>query len=136
MYIIIAGCGKLGSNLALKLSRDGHDVVIIDNDVKNFSQLENGFNGIVITGLPIDEDVLREANIEACDAIAAVTSDDNMNIMISQIAKQIYNVKTVLTRAYDPEREEVLLSMGYDVVCSTTLGVNAFSEKILAGNKI
>lgn len=130
MYIIIAGCGKLGSNLAKKLSEVGHDIVIIDRNEKSFDLLGNGFNCMAITGLPIDQDVLKEAGIENADALVAVTSDDNMNIMISQIAKQIYQVPTVITRSYDPQREEVLNAMGLDSICPTSLAVDCFFNSL------
>ena len=71
MYIIIAGCGKIGANLVKTLSNDGHDVVVIDPNEENFAQLENGTNCLTITGMPIDEDVLKSAGIERADALCA-----------------------------------------------------------------
>ena len=107
MYIIIAGCRKIGSNLALLLSEENHDVVVIDSDPNNFDLLGSGFNGVTIAGMPIDEDVLRNAGIENADAMAAVTNDDNMNVMVSEIARDLFHVPAVITRLYDPEREMV-----------------------------
>ena len=86
MYIIVAGCGKIGANLVKNLSNDGHDVVVIDPNEENFAQLENGTNCLTVTGMPIDEDVLKSAGIERADALLAVSSDDNVNIMTAQIA--------------------------------------------------
>lgn len=131
MYIIIAGCRKVGSGLALELSQENHDVVIIDSDPKNFEALGPGFNGLMITGMPIDEDVLRSAGIEQADALAAVTNDDNMNIMISQIAKDIFKVPNVITRVYDPRREEVFNKMGINIICPTSLAVEEIKELIV-----
>ena len=130
MYIIIAGCRKVGSNLALKLANENHDVVVIDSDAKNFECLGSGFNGMTITGMPIDEDVLRSAGIERADALAAVTNDDNMNVMVSQIAKEIFKVPIVITRVYDPAREKVFKDMGLDIICSTTLAVDEIKEHL------
>ena len=123
MYIIIAGCGKIGANLVKKLSNDGHDVVVIDPNKDNLAQLENGTNCLAILGMPIDEDVLRSAGIERADALCAVTSDDNVNIMTTQIAKQLYHVPHVVTRVYDPDKDEVLRHMGLCTVCPTMLTV-------------
>ncbi|MEA4974069.1 hypothetical protein SDC9_86001 [bioreactor metagenome] len=133
MYIIIAGCERVGSNLAKKLSEIGHNVVVIDREESNFAQLGNGYNCVALTGLPFDEDVLKEAGIENADALAAVTSDDNINIMVSQIARQLYHVPLVITRANDPQREEVLKVMGLNSICPTTLAVNSFFEKLTDG---
>ncbi len=123
MYIIVAGCGKIGANLVKSLSNDGHDVVVIDPNEENFAPLENGTNCLTITGMPIDEDVLKSAGIEHADALLAVTSDDNVNIMTAQIASQLYHVPHVVTRVYDPEKDKVLRQMGLTTVCPTMLTV-------------
>lgn len=123
MYIIVAGCGKIGANLVKRLSNDGHDVAVIDPSQENFAQLENGTNCLTVTGMPIDEDVLKSAGIERADALLAVTSDDNVNVMTAQIASQLYHVLHVVTRVYDPEKDEVLRQMGLTTVCPTMLTV-------------
>ena len=123
MYIIIAGCGKIGANLVKTLSNEGHDVVVIDPNEESFAQLENGTNCLTVTGMCIDEDVLKSAGIEHADALLAVTSDDNVNIMTAQIAKQLYHVPHVVTRIYDPDKDAVLRQMGLNTVCPTMLTV-------------
>lgn len=135
MYIIIAGCRKVGSNLALELSQDNHDVVVIDSDPDNFEPLGSGFNGIMITGMPIDEDILRSAGIERADALAAVTNDDNMNVMVSQMAKELFHVPLVITRVYDPQREIVMNKMGLNTVCATTLAVKTIKDMLIPPEK-
>ena len=125
MYIIIAGCGKIGANLVKTLSNEGHDVVVIDPNEENFAQLESGTTCLTITGMPIDEDVLKSAGIEHADALCAVTSDDNVNVMVAQIASQLYHVPHVVTRVYDPDKDEVLRQMGLITVCPTMLTVAA-----------
>jgi trk system potassium uptake protein TrkA len=133
MYIIIAGCGKVGASLVNKLSEEGHDVVVIDRDENNFSRLGRGSNCMTIIGIPIDEDVLKEAGIEKADALAAVTVDDNTNIMIAQIAQQLYHVPFVIMQTDDPEKQRALAAMGLRTVCSTTLTVEAFFTALKKG---
>lgn len=133
MYIIIAGCQKVGATLASTLSEENHDVVVIDSDPANFEPLGSGFNGVTIAGMPIDEDILRGAGIERTDALAAVTNDDNMNVMVSQIARELFNVPKVITRIYDPERETVFHQMGLNTVCPTTLVADRIRELLLPG---
>jgi trk system potassium uptake protein len=135
MYIIIAGCRKVGANLAWSLSRDNHDVVVIDSDPHNLEVLGSGFNGVTLLGMPIDEDVLRSAGIEQADALAAVTNEDNMNVMVSQIARELYRVPIVITRVYDPEREIILDKLGMMTVCPTTLAVDRIREMLMPGNR-
>lgn len=136
MYIIIAGCRKVGVSLALELSQENHDVVVIDSDPSHFDALGSGFNGVTITGLPIDEDVLRSAGVQQADALAAVTADDNMNIMVSQVAKEIFHVPVVITRMYDPAREIIMSKMGLQTICPTTLAVTKIKNQILGGDVV
>jgi trk system potassium uptake protein TrkA len=136
MYIIIAGCRKVGSNLALELSQENHDVVVIDSDPNNFEPLGSGFNGMMITGMPIDEDILRSAGIERADALAAVTNDDNMNVMVSQMARELFHVPLVITRVYDPEREIVMNKMGLKTICATTLAVETIKDMLIPPEKL
>jgi len=131
LYIIVVGCGKVGSTLANSLSDEGHDVVVIDNDSKNFERLGPDFNGIKLQGVVIDEDVLKKAGIDKADALAAVTPDDSTNIMTAQIAQEIYNVPTVLARIYDPAREDIFHSLGLETICPTKLAVEHIKAVLL-----
>jgi len=134
MYVIIIGCGKVGSRLAKALSDEGHDVVVVDSESDNFSYLESGFNGVTITGVPLDEDILIAAGIGSADVLAAVTPDDNMNATVSQIAKEIFNVPKVITRVHDPDRELAFQQLGLTTICPATLTVaqvkNILSHKL------
>ena len=64
MNILIVGCGKVGSQLSNVLSRMGHDVAVIDQNPAHFSSLADDFSGYNVTGVPIDQDVLRRGGIE------------------------------------------------------------------------
>ncbi len=126
MNILVIGCRTMGSPSGFRpSSREGHDVSVIDKDEQNFELLDNDFPGLTVTGLAIDTEVLRRAGIEVCDAVAAVSSDDNQNIMVSQIAKEVFKVPRVLTRIYDPQRTQVFTSFGLHTVCPTNLAVDA-----------
>jgi len=131
MNIIIIGCGKVGATLAHVLAGDGHDIVIVDNDRAAFKTLRPGFNGITVTGVPIDQDILKQAGIETADALAAVTPDDNINIMACQVAKEIFKVPRVIARIYNPEREHVFHEFGLDTICPTNLTVDVIRSKVL-----
>ncbi len=130
MNILVIGCGKVGSRLASLLSREGHDVSVIDRDARSFELLENDFSGFTIAGVPIDQDVLRRGGIESCDALAAVTQDDNVNIMVSQLAGEIFHVPIVLARIYDPKREGVFSHFGLRTICPTNMTVSAVKAAI------
>ena len=131
MHIIIVGCGRVGSQLAQILSAEGHNVVIIDKNTSSFKRLGPDFNGITITGVGFDPEILKRAGIERADALAAVTNGDNSNIMASQIAKKIYNVPRVITRIYDPLRADIYKRFGLDTIGTTTLVAQIFRSALL-----
>lgn len=136
MNILIVGCGKVGSQLANVLSKMGHDVSIVDPDEERFSNLSDEFAGYTVTGVPIDQDVLRKAGIEGCEALAAVSNDDNMNVMVCQIASEIFHVPKVLARIYDPARGDVFSHFGLHTVCPTNLSVDALYSMLTDGTEL
>ncbi len=129
MQIIVIGCGKVGSSLARELVNSGNDVVIIEND-KRLLQNAEDVDCMKINGVPIDKDILKSAGIAQADAVCAVTQDDNMNIMTSQVAKEIFNVKKVITRIFNPRSKVLFEEFGLDTICSTTLTVNAILRSL------
>lgn len=130
MYIVIVGCGRLGSNLAMEYSNEGHDVAIIDNMEGNLDRLGSGFNGRRIKGVEIDNYTLIEAGINNADIFLALTPDDNINIMASQIAKNIHGVKTVIARNSEPSREFMYNKLGIDCISAVKITSNEIKNKI------
>lgn len=135
MNILVVGCGKVGARLALQLDKEGHDISIVDREEHSFELLGSNFNGFKTCGIPIDQDVLRRAGISNCDAVAAVSSDDNINIMVSQLAREVFKVPNVLARIYDPKRENVFSHFGLYTVCPTNLTVAAVCSALIDRDK-
>ncbi len=123
MYIMIVGCGKVGSVLAKVLDKRGEEVSVIDRSEEDFDGLPSDFGGLSTVGVPIDQDVLKKAGIENCDVLVAITKEDNMNIMVAQVATEMFHVPKVLTRIYDPQKREIFSKMGLTTVCPTNLTV-------------
>jgi trk system potassium uptake protein TrkA len=123
MYAIIAGSGRLSSGLARALSMEGHDVVIVAEDIDH-ERLANEFDGVTVNGSPTDEEVLQKAGISKAQLVVAATADDNINVMVVQMAKEIYRVPLTLARISDPDRETFYRSLGLTTVCPTTTGIN------------
>jgi trk/ktr system potassium uptake protein len=132
--VVILGCGRVGATLASRLEQAGHDVVVIDASNESFQRLDPKFKGERIQGNGVDEEVLKRAGIESADAFAAVTNGDNRNIMASQIAKEIFNVKRVICRIYDPLRQKTYEELGLETICPTIIGANMFFDA-LTGTK-
>lgn len=136
MNILVIGCGKIGCRLASLLSDEGHDVSVVDSVEENFDLLDDNFSGFTTTGVPIDQDVLKRAGIENCDAVAAVSADDNVNIMVCQVAKEMFDIKNVLARIYDPKREDIFSHFDIHTVCPTNLTVAAIRNTLINNNKV
>ena len=131
MRVVILGCGRVGSTMALMLDSEGHEVSIIDVEPAAFRRLGESFGGRAISGIGISADVLREAGIESASAFLAVTNGDNTNIMAAQIAKVLFQVPRVMARIYDPLRAEVYREVGIETLCITTLGAGIFHDRLL-----
>ncbi|MBX6722143.1 MAG: TrkA family potassium uptake protein [Dactylosporangium sp.] len=118
MYIVIMGCGRVGSTLAVSLEARGHSVAVIDQNPDAFRRLGADFSGITVTGIGFDRGVLIEAGIERADAFAAVSSGDNSNIISARVARETFGVQRVVARIYDSKRAEVYERLGIPTVAT------------------
>lgn len=130
MKIVIMGCGRVGATLAGLLDAEGHSVTVLDLDSYSFRRLPSGFKGKALVGNGIDEDALKKAGIEQADAFYAITQGDNRNILASQIAKHIFNVKRVICRIYDPLRQELYESLGIESISPTIIFADMLKKKL------
>lgn len=129
-YIIIIGCGRLGSHLANLLSASKKSVVIIDKDEKSFNRLDSNFSGFTIEADAVELQILKDAKIDKADIVVAVTNDDNTNIMVSQIAKRIYNTPKVIARLIEPNKQKIYENLDIITICPTILSAKEFSKII------
>lgn len=130
MNILVIGCGMIGSSLAEELDKQGHDVSVIDQNPEKLETLSAEFSGFTTVGVPIDIDVLKRAGITTCDVLFAVTGQDDMNIMVSQLARQAFDVGRIYARVADIRKGEVFEKLGINVICPTKLTVNAACDAI------
>lgn len=131
--IIVVGCGRVGSRLALMLSNYENNVCVIDRDPRAFASLGRDFNGATFAGVGYDEDVLMKAGIDECDFLAAVTQSDNVNLMVVEIARRLYDVPHAVARLYNTGHERAYLQLGIDYVCGTALVAEEIFSKISSG---
>ena len=131
LKIVILGCGRVGSTIATMMDREGHDVTMIDQNPDSFRRLGKDYAGKKITGNGIDEDTLRRANVQDCDAFVAVTNGDNRNIMSAQMAKVRFDAKKVIARIYDPIRASAYANMEVETLCTTCVGAGLMHDMIL-----
>ncbi|MGO8685109.1 MAG: potassium channel family protein [Thermoleophilia bacterium] len=119
MYVVIAGCGRVGSSLALDLVAEGHDLAVIDENPDAFGLLGEDFPGQFVIGQAIDWEILRAAGIDHADSFVAATDGDNTNIIVAQIAKERFGVKCAVARVFDPARADLFAEAGIRTVCPT-----------------
>jgi len=130
MRIVIMGCGRVGAQIAGLMENEGHDITILDIDTYSFRRLPPDFKGTALLGNGIDEDVLKRAGIEEADVFVAMTQGDNRNVMAAQIAKHIFNVPRVISRIYDPLRQELYDTLGIEAFSPTTIFAELVRDKL------
>lgn len=131
MYVIILGCGRVGSELAKLLASEGHNVVVIDRNPASFDRLGRTFNGITLVGNGFDIESLKTAGVAQAHAFCAVTNGDNTNLVAAQVAKKIFNVPKVIVRVYDPSRANIYKALGLDVISGTILFAAMIRDKVV-----
>ncbi len=131
MYVIIVGCGRVGSELAKLLSNEGHDVVVIDKAQSSLDRLGETFNGVTLVGNGFDLNILRQAGIEKADSFCSVTNGDNTNLISAQVAKKIFKVPKVIARVYDPQRAHIYTALGLNILSGTILFAAMIRDKII-----
>lgn len=134
MKVIVMGCGRVGARVAAVLDNNGHDVTVIDTVSRSFRRLPTDFGGQTIIGTGIDEDILRQADIDNVNAFIAVTDGDNRNIMASQVAQKIFDVPEVVCRIYDPVRESTYRKLGLSTVCPTSIISAQILDHVMAAD--
>jgi trk system potassium uptake protein TrkA len=120
VHVIVVGCGRVGSGLALEIVRDGHSVSVIDKNPAAFKRLPAGWGGDDVVGACFDRDVLERAGAPKAGALAAVTNGDNSNILCARIARETFEIPAVVARIYDPRRAEIYQRLGIPTVATVT----------------
>jgi trk system potassium uptake protein TrkA len=120
MHVIVVGCGRVGSELAVRLDRDGHTVAIIDKNRRAFRRLPDDWPGRAVVGFGFDRDHLVQAGVAEAGAVAAVTSGDNSNILTARIARETFQISNVVARIYDPRRALIYQRLGIPTVATVT----------------
>src|SRR5436853_6454569 len=120
MYIIIAGAGKVGWNLARELMRESHELTRTESDTGRFGVVEEELEHAIQHGDASELWVLERAGIVRADMVVAVTGDDEDNMLISQVAKEKYLVEHTISRVNNPRNLEHFELLGVRPVVSAT----------------
>jgi trk system potassium uptake protein TrkA len=137
MFVVIVGCGRVGSSIAKKMLSEGHEVSVLDEDPEAIAQLEKGetqtwedLGGSFTVGTALEIDALLEAGIDRADAFVASTDGDNTNLVIAQVAQRRFDVDKVVVRVLDPARARWFEEQGLRTVCPTQIAINQLEEAV------
>lgn len=131
MHVVVVGCGRVGSGLAVSLTGEGHTVAIIDRNARAFRRLPLDWAGQKVLGSGFDRAHLDQAGAARADALAAVTSGDNSNILTVRIARETYGIAHVVARIYDPRRAEIYQRLGIPTVATVTWTIDQVRRRLL-----
>jgi trk system potassium uptake protein TrkA len=132
VHVVIVGCGRVGSELAIWLDEHGHSVSVVDRDKGALhKRLPEAFGGRSVVGYGYDRDALLEAGVERADAVVAVTSGDNSNIITARVARETYQVPYVVARIYDPRRAVIYQRLGIPTVATVSWTVDQIRRRLI-----
>jgi trk system potassium uptake protein len=130
MKVIVIGCGRVGSSIALQLDREGWDVVAVDEKEEALTRLGSHWSGGFIVGHGMDVDVLRQAGIDDADAVVVATNGDNTNLVIGQVAQKRFDIQCVVVRVLDPARADFYQELGLRTVCPTKTAIDVLTDAV------
>ena len=117
MRVLIFGCNRLSSSLVADLARDLNEITVLGSDRDSLESVATQSSvKVVLTAEPMMKDYLQEGGIDHADVFLAVSDDDHQNILVSQIAKHIFNVPKVVCHLDSPQLQVMYASLGLDVV--------------------
>lgn len=137
MFVLIVGCGRVGSGLARSMLAQGHTVSCLDRDPESHARLEleseltwEESGGSFTVGAALETRALEAAGIERADVFVAATNGDNTNIVISQIAERRYRVTNVIARILDPWRAKWYRERGLEIVSPTGIAIEMLEKRL------
>ena len=133
MHVVVVGCGRVGSELAGTLEKDGHSVAVVDKNKSAFRRLPHGFGGATVVGFGFDRDHLIEAGVERAGALAAVTNGDNSNILTARVAREHFGIERVVARIYDPRRALIYQRLGIPTVATVSWATDQVLRRLMPG---
>ena len=120
----MVGCGRVGSNVAIRLQSEGWEVTVVDEKEEALSRLGDAWTGGFVVGHGMDAKVLSEADMEGADAVVVATNGDNTNLVIAQVATRRFEVPMVVARILDPARADFYRAQGMNIVCPTQTAID------------
>ncbi|KKK46602.1 hypothetical protein LCGC14_3163600 [marine sediment metagenome] len=142
MFVLIIGSGRVGSAIAKRMAREGHEVSVLDESPEAHAMLDYGLEqtwedlgGRFAVGTALEVDALVEAGIEQADVLVCSTNGDNTNIVVAQIGQKRFKVPKVVVRVLDPHRAEWYRQQGLHTICPTQVAIEMLTEAVLGDSE-
>ncbi len=129
MKVVIVGCGRVGSAVAVQLAGEGWDVTCVDDDEGALARLGEWRGGFV-SGHGMDLEVLERAGVAGADAVVVATNGDNTNVVIGQVVQRRYTPGCVVVRVLDPRRAAFYAEHGLRTVCPTQTAIATLTDVV------
>ncbi len=120
MYVIVVGGGKVGYYLTKELLAAGHELVLLEKDRTRAKQIADEVGSIVLARDGCEGQHLAEAGANRAAIVAAVTGDDEDNLVVCQMAKHHFDVPRTIARVNNPRNEALFRHLGVDEIISPT----------------
>jgi len=120
MYIVVVGGGRIGYYLLKALLDEGHEVLLLEKDPTVCEVINEEMGSICFRGDGCEAATLEEVGTGRADMLAAVTGDDEDNLVACQVAKYKFNVPSTIARIRNPQNEFLFKKLGVDVTVSAT----------------
>jgi trk system potassium uptake protein TrkA len=130
MNAVVVGCGRVGSQVALRLAGDGWDVTVVDEKEEALVRLGESWRGGFIVGHGMDSEILLSAGIENANAVVVATNGDNTNLVIAQVAQKRFEVPCVVARILDPARAQFYAEQGLRTICPTQTAIDELTDVV------
>ena len=137
VFVLIVGCGRVGSSVAKSMLAEGCDVSVLDENPEAIALLNRGqeqswedLGGSFTVGTALEIDALLAAGIDNADAFVASTDGDNTNLVIAQIAQRRFKIGKVVVRVLDPARARWYAEQGLQTVCPTQTAIDLLERAV------
>lgn len=136
MFIIVVGAGRVGRYLISDFLKKKYKVILVEQSKERAEKVSNKYNIEVINGNGTEKEVLESAGIEECDAVLAVTENDQDNLVICQMAERQYNIPQTFTRVNTPGNEKLFNWLGVNVAISSASILSAMVDNDVTINDL
>jgi trk system potassium uptake protein TrkA len=136
VYVIVVGGGKVGYYLTKSLLEAGHEVLVIEKELRRCAVCTDELGANVLQGDGCEVAIMDQAGMSRADVVVAVTGDDEDNLVVCQVARHKFNVNRTIARINNPKNERIFRELGIDVTVSSTELILSQIEQVIPAQSL